>query len=134
MLVIRLQRLGRTGEPTYRLIVQDSRRHPSSENLVARLGSYNPHTKDLTVDETLIQKYLDDGAQPSDRVVKILTEAKVKIKFPKWVKDVRKDQQRKIKNADKLRRNQPKEEAADEPKEAKPEAEAKDQPAEEAKA
>ena len=109
MLAIRLQRVGRAGYPTYRLAVQESQRHPSSGRVVAYVGSYNPHTKDATVQVEVAQKYLDNGAQPTPRVVKLLKEAGVKL--PKWVKEASSDKQKSIRNAEKLRKNQPKEEA-----------------------
>lgn len=105
MLAIRLQRLGRKGYPTYRLAVQESQRHPSSGRVVAYVGSYNPHTKDATIQVELAQKYLDNGAQPSPRVVKLLKDAGVKL--PNWVKESA-PKSKTIRNADKLRKNQPK--------------------------
>lgn len=108
MLAIRLQRLGRKGYPTYRLAVQESQRHPSSGRVVAYVGSYNPHTKQATLDAEKIEKYLGNGAQPTPRVAKLLADNKIKL--PDWVKLADK-KTRTIKNAEKLRRNQPKEEA-----------------------
>lgn len=109
MLAIRLQRLGRKGYPTYRLAVQESQRHPSSGRVVAYVGSYNPHTKAVTVKVDEVQKYLDNGAQPTPRVVKLIKEAGVKL--PKWVVEPTADKTKSIRHADKLRKNQPKEEA-----------------------
>lgn len=107
MLVIRLQRRGRTGLAMYRIVVQDKRTHPSKEKVVARLGSYNPHTKDAKIEVELAQKYLDNGAQPSPRLVKLLKDAGVKL--PSWVKETPKKESS-IRNPEKLRKNQPKEE------------------------
>lgn len=112
MLAIRLQRVGRAGYPTYRLAVQESQRHPSSGRVVAYVGSYNPHTKDANVQVEVAQKYLDNGAQPTPRVAKLLKEAGVKL--PKWVKEASADKQKSIRNAEKLRKNQPKEEVVEE--------------------
>jgi len=112
MLAIRLQRLGRKGYPVYRLAVQESQRHPSSGRVVAYVGSYNPHTKEATIQKETAQKYLDNGAQPTPRVVKLLKEAGVTL--PSWVKVPVADKQKTIRNAEKLRKNQPKEEAAPE--------------------
>lgn len=109
MLAIRLQRLGRKGYPVYRLAVQESQRHPSSGRVVAYVGSYNPHTKDANIQVEAAQKYLDNGAQPTPRVVKLLKDAGVKL--PSWVKEASTDKTKSIKNAEKLRKNQPKEEA-----------------------
>ena len=115
MLAIRLQRLGRAGYPTYRLAVQEAQRHPSSGRVVAYVGSYNPHTKEANVQVELAQKYLDNGAQPTPRVVKLLKAAGVKL--PKWVKDASADKQKAIRNPEKLRKNQPKEEVVEAPAE-----------------
>ena len=71
MLAIRLQRLGRKGYPVYRLAVQEAHRHPSSGRVVAYVGSYNPHTKEVNIQVELAQKYLDNGTQPTPRVVKL---------------------------------------------------------------
>lgn len=122
MLAIRLQRLGRKGYPTYRLAVQESQRHPSSGRVVAYVGSYNPHTKDANIQVELAQKYLDNGAQPTPRVVKLLADAGVKL--PKWVVMPGTDKQKSVRHADKLRKNQPKEEAPEEVAEAPAEADA----------
>lgn len=119
MLAIRLQRVGRAGYPTYRLAVQEAQRHPSSGRVVAYVGSYNPHTKETNVQVEVAQKYLDNGAQPTPRVVKLLKAAGVKL--PKWVKEPATEKQKAIRNPEKLRKNQPKEEVAevdDEPAEA----------------
>lgn len=110
MLVIRLQRQGKTHYATYRVIVQDVLRHPSSGKVVAYVGSYNPHTKQVQLDKEAIENYLSHGAQPTDRVVRILTGEGMTM--PKWVKTAR-GKQRNIRNPEKLRRNQPKEESVE---------------------
>ena len=116
MLAIRLQRLGRKAYPVYRLAVQEAQRHPSSGRVVAYVGSYNPHTKDSNINVELAQKYLDNGAQPSPRGVKLLKGAGVKL--PGWVKEFEGNKTKAGKNAEKLRKNQPKEDAAEEPEAA----------------
>ena len=113
MLAIRLQRLGRKGYPVYRLAVQESQRHPSSGRVVAYVGSYNPHTKEVNVQVEDAQKFLDNGAQPTPRVVKLLKGAGVKL--PSWVKQVSEDKKKPIRNDEKLRKNQPKEEVVEAP-------------------
>ena len=112
MLAIRLQRVGRKGYATYRVAVQEAHRHPSSGRVVAYVGSYNPHTKQVSIQVEPAQKYLDNGAQPTPRVVKLLKEAGVKL--PKWVKEPETDKQKTIRNAEKLRKNRPAEEVAEE--------------------
>ena len=51
MLVIRLQRTGRKGHAQFCIVVQDSRRTPTSGAIVAALGSYNPHDKTVILDK-----------------------------------------------------------------------------------
>ena len=109
MLAIRLQRLGRKAAPVYRLAVQEAQRHPSSGRVVAYVVSYNPHTKESNINVEKVAVYLKNGAQPTPRVVKLLEAAKVEL--PKWVKTTRTDKQSTIRNPEKLRKNQPKEEA-----------------------
>ena len=113
MLAIRLQRLGRQGYPVYRVAVQESQRHPSSGRVVAYVGSYNPHTKEVKLDSEKVEFYLKNGAQPTPRVVKLLSEQKVKL--PDWVKTNDGKKEGKIRHAEKLRKNQPKEEPVEEP-------------------
>jgi small subunit ribosomal protein S16 len=108
MLAIRMQRTGRKKYPTYRVIVQEAHRQPTSGRVVANIGTYNPHTKVVTLDKEKAALYLKNGAQPSDRVVRVLESEKVTL--PAWVKKTSTDKQKTIKNVEKLRRNQPKEE------------------------
>jgi len=109
MLAIRLQRVGRKGHAMYRLAVQEAQRHPLSGRVVAYVGTYDPHTKDAKVQVETAQKYLDNGAQPSPRVVKLLKDAGVKL--PNWVVKAS-DKSKTIRNTEKLRKNQPKVEVA----------------------
>ncbi|MFO0971356.1 MAG: 30S ribosomal protein S16 [Candidatus Saccharimonadales bacterium] len=121
MLAIRMQRTGRKGYPTYRVIVQEAHRQPTSGKVVANLGSYNPHTKETSLDKEKVATFLKNGAQPSDRVVKLLQAEKVAL--PAWVKVTSDKKQKTIKNVEKLRRNQPKDEVAEaRAEEAAPEA------------
>lgn len=118
MLVIRMQRTGRKGHAQFRVVVQDSRRTPTSGRVVAALGHFNPHTKETSLDKEKAGFYLEHGAQPSDRVARLLKAEGVKL--PKWVKlETKKNGE--IRNAEKLRKNRPVEEAAPE---AEPEPEA----------
>ncbi len=82
MLVIRLSRTGRKGYPTYRIVAADSRRAATGK-FVMVLGHYNPHTKELVMKTDVINKYMADGAQPSNAVIKLLKQEKVKL--PDWV-------------------------------------------------
>ena len=125
MLAIRMQRTGRKGHAMYRVIVQESHRQPTSGRVVANLGSYDPHTKESTLDTKAAAEFLKNGAQPSDRVVRLLQVEKVAL--PSWVKVTSDKKQKTIKAPTKLRKNQPKEEAA--PEEPKIEAPAEEEAA-----
>ncbi|MFA5003814.1 MAG: 30S ribosomal protein S16 [Candidatus Saccharimonadales bacterium] len=126
MLVIRLQRTGRKGHAMFRVVVQDSRRTPTSGKIVAQVGTYDPHSKAVNVEKEKAQTYLNNGAQPSPRVARLLkTEG---VKLPDWVA-LPETKKGTIRNAEKLRRNRPAEPEAP-AEEAAPEAEtAADEPA-----
>ncbi len=128
MLAIRMQRLGRKGHPTYRVVVQDSRQTPTSGKYVALLGSYDPHAKTTTLAREKAQFYIDHGAQPSDRVVRLFQSEGVKL--PEWVKTEAGTKSRTIRNAEKLRKNQPAVEPAPVVEEAPAEAPAAEEVAE----
>lgn len=104
MLAIRLQRTGRKGHAQFRMIVQESRRTPSSGNIVAALGSYDPHTKAVSIDTEKAAVYLNNGAQPSPRVAVLLQKEGVKL--PSWVKVVN-NYTASTKHVGKLRSNTP---------------------------
>lgn len=105
MLAIRLQRVGRKGYAQYRLIAQDAQRSPRSGRVIANIGSYNPHTKAVQIDKESVSQYLQNGAQPSPRVVRLLqAEGMV---MPDWVEPSSKSKKRSVKHANKLRKNKP---------------------------
>lgn len=131
MLVIRMQRTGRKGHAMFRVVVQDSQRTPTSGKVVARLGSYDPHAKTVTLDKEKAAFYLEHGAQPSDRVARLLKNEGVKL--PGWVK-LAADKERTVRNADKRRSTRPDEPAAEEAPAETPEPVAEEAPAEPEKA
>ncbi|MEX1255693.1 MAG: 30S ribosomal protein S16 [Dehalococcoidia bacterium] len=73
MLRIRLRRIGKKKQPVYRIVVADSR-SPRDGAFVEVLGHYHPLDNPSTVvlDAEKTRHWLDRGAQPSDRVSKIL--------------------------------------------------------------
>ena len=105
MLAIRLKRIGRSNLAQYRVIVQDSRRHPKRGAVVEYLGTYDPHAKTLEVDKDRVKHFLSNGAQPSNTIAKLLK--KDGMRMPKWV-TLEKKAKRQTKNPEKLRKNQPK--------------------------
>src|SRR5579862_1237367 len=104
MLAIRLQRTGRSGHAQFRVVVQDSRFSPKRGRIVAYLGSYDPHTKAATFDSQKAAEYLEKGAQPSERVARLLQKEGVKL--PAWVK-LSEPQKRTVRNPEKRRSTAP---------------------------
>ena len=73
---IRLTRVGAKKQPTYRLVVADSRSARDSR-AIDTLGHYNPRTEpiELNVDADKAKEWLAKGAQPSDTVVRLFKQA-----------------------------------------------------------
>jgi small subunit ribosomal protein S16 len=71
---IRLKKVGRRGQPSYRLVVLDGRK-PRDAKVVEELGFYNPHTDPATVevDRDLALKWLNEGAKATKAVRDILS-------------------------------------------------------------
>ena len=70
---IRLAQRGKKKTRTYRVVVADAR-SPRDGKFIEDLGFYNPHDNPSTVDIDIEKavSWLDKGAQPSDRVQKLL--------------------------------------------------------------
>lgn len=78
MLAIRLKRVGRTNDPSFRIIVQDHRRSPKkTRGVVEYVGSYDARKGKPQVNAERIQYWLSQGAQASDTVHNILVDTKV---------------------------------------------------------
>jgi small subunit ribosomal protein S16 len=104
MLAIRMQRTGRKGHAMFRMVVQDSRRTPSSGKIVAALGSYDPHAKTVNLDKEKAAFYLEHGARPSDRATRLLKNEGLKL--PSWV-SLTSDKKRDVRHPDKRRSTTP---------------------------
>lgn len=63
MLKIRLQRTGRTNNPSYRVVVTEHTNGPKSGRAKEVVGSYNPKTKERLLKEDRIKYWLSVGAQ-----------------------------------------------------------------------
>ena len=75
MLKIRLQRIGRTNDPSYRVVVTEHTNGPKAGKAVATVGSYNPKTKQRILDGEKIKYWLSVGAQASGTVHNMLVSA-----------------------------------------------------------
>ena len=78
MLAIRLKRVGRTNDPSFRIIVQDHRRSPKKTRGVAEyVGSYDARKGKPQIDAERVKYWISMGAQPSDTVHNLLVSAKI---------------------------------------------------------
>jgi small subunit ribosomal protein S16 len=70
---LRLTRVGKTKQPQYRIVAADSR-SPRDGRFIEILGHYDPRQDPsaLTVDNEKVVHWLSHGAQPTDRVRKLL--------------------------------------------------------------
>ena len=75
---IRLRRIGYKKHPIYRVVVADSRTARDGK-VIDEIGSYDPNQEPslFKVDEEAAKKWLANGAQPTERVAKLLKEAGV---------------------------------------------------------
>lgn len=76
MIKIRLKRYGRKRQPSYRIVVVDSRIKRDGRS-IEELGFFNPITKDIRLNFRQIKIWLKRGAQPSRTVKNILIKAKI---------------------------------------------------------
>ena len=70
---IRLKRMGKKKQPTYRVVVADARA-PRDGRFIESIGRYDPRPSPsvIEIDNDRAQHWLDNGAQPSERVRKLL--------------------------------------------------------------
>lgn len=77
MLMMRLQRVGRKNDPSYRILVVDKRTGPKSNKHVDHLGSYNPKLGQVIINKEKAKEWLSKGVQASGTVHNILVSQKV---------------------------------------------------------
>ncbi|GAY72955.1 30S ribosomal protein S16 [Lentilactobacillus kosonis] len=79
---IRLKRMGSKKRPFYRIVVADSR-SPRDGRFIENVGTYNPlvQPSKVTLEEESILNWLNNGAQPSDTVRNILSDAGIMKKY-----------------------------------------------------
>ncbi|GAB0174882.1 MAG: 30S ribosomal protein S16 [Candidatus Altimarinota bacterium] len=73
MLKIRLSRVGRKHVAKYRVVLTDHRQS-AKHGFIKVLGSYDPHTKVLIMDQAEADKYIATGAQYSETLAKIIAK------------------------------------------------------------
>lgn len=77
MLMMRLQRVGRRNDPSYRIVVTNRQTGPKSNKHVAVLGSYSPQKNHVQIDAAAAKEWLSKGVQASDTVHNILVNENV---------------------------------------------------------
>ena len=79
---IRLKRMGAKKRPFYRVVIADSR-SPRDGRFIETVGAYNPISQpaEIKLDEEKILSWLGNGAQPSDTVRNLLSNAGILAKY-----------------------------------------------------
>ena len=74
---LRLRRMGAKKAPFYRVIVADSR-SPRDGRFIEEIGYYNPMTApaEIKIDLEKAEKWIKNGAQPTDTVKALLKKVK----------------------------------------------------------
>lgn len=76
MLKLRLKRTGRKSSPSYRLVIMEHNTRRDGRS-IDEVGFYNPITKQSFFNSSKIQKWLSNGAKPSQTVLNLLCKAKI---------------------------------------------------------
>ena len=73
MVRIRLKRVGKKNQPSYRVVIADSR-SPRDGRIIESIGHYQPRREpsEIAIDNARAVYWLERGAQPSDGVRKLL--------------------------------------------------------------
>jgi len=77
MLMMRLQRVGRKNDPSYRIVVVDKRTSTKSNKTTDLIGSYNPKLGQITINADKAKDWISKGVQPSDTVYNMLVSKKI---------------------------------------------------------
>jgi small subunit ribosomal protein S16 len=72
---LRLMRMGKKKQPTYRVVAADSR-SPRDGRFIEILGTYEPlaDPSRVKIDREKVAKWIGNGAQPTDRVARLLSQ------------------------------------------------------------
>ena len=70
---LRLMRMGKKKQPTYRVVAADGR-SPRDGRFIEIVGTYEPRSEPsvVKIDNAKALRWLKDGAQPTERVEKLL--------------------------------------------------------------
>ncbi len=73
MIKIRLKKLGKKGDPFYRIVATDEKKKITGQSL-ANLGFWHPKEGVKKIDEKEIKNWVSKGAQVSEAVKKLISE------------------------------------------------------------
>lgn len=73
---MRLKRMGQKKSPFYRVVVSDAR-SPRDGRFIEEIGTYDPNQEPsvVKINEEAAKKWLNNGAQPTETVAKLLKNA-----------------------------------------------------------
>ncbi len=77
MLMIRLQRIGRTNDPHFRVVLTDRRNSPKSRNFTELLGTYDARNGKISLNGERIKHWLSKGAKLSPTMHNFLVSEKI---------------------------------------------------------
>ncbi len=77
MLVIRLFRVGKKNQPSFKIVVTDKKKASRRGRFVEEVGFYNPLTKEKVLRNERIKYWLSVGAKPSDTVFNLFISEKI---------------------------------------------------------
>lgn len=77
MLKIRLLRIGKKNQPSFKIVVVNSRRSSSSGRFVEEVGFVDRIRKIVKLEKEKVRKWLQRGAHPSSSVFNLLVQEKV---------------------------------------------------------
>ena len=82
MVKIKLKRVGATKQPSYRIVIADSKSSRDGK-FINVIGHYNPRAtpEELVIDEVKALEWLKQGAQPSATAARLLNKAGILDKF-----------------------------------------------------
>jgi small subunit ribosomal protein S16 len=72
MLIIRFLRVGKKHQPSFKIVVVDKKRAPTSGKFVEEVGFYNPLTKEKVIRKERIEYWLSQGVGISNSVYNLL--------------------------------------------------------------
>ncbi|MCD5384725.1 MAG: 30S ribosomal protein S16, partial [Candidatus Pacebacteria bacterium] len=77
MITIRLLRIGKKKQPSYKIVVTNKKNSPSAGRFIQQVGFYNPITKEKSINGERVNYWISKGASVSDTVYNLLISEKI---------------------------------------------------------